>query len=122
MTEQEMALIASKVSNNASLWIALSGSIGVVVGALITMSGNLLIVWLKDKSQKKSDEIRQEILTHLLESKDYKWRNLTTLAAVVGCSEEDTKNHLILINARGSEKNDGKWGLISRNPLNIKDQ
>ena len=42
---------------------------------------------------------------------------LSTLAAVVGCPEELTKNHLIAICARGSEKNDGKWGLISRHPL-----
>ncbi len=53
----------------------------------------------------------------MLEEQAFEWRNLSTLAAVIGCNEETTKNHLISIDARGSEKNDGKWGLISRHPI-----
>jgi hypothetical protein len=53
----------------------------------------------------------------MLNDEAFQWRNLSTLAAVIGCDEEQTKNYLIAISARGSENNDGKWGLISRHPL-----
>lgn len=121
MTEIEIASLASKIALDSNYWIALIGALGVIVGALLTILGNLVIVWFKNKTQNKRDKIRQAILKQMLNHKDYSWRNLSILSAVIGCSEEETKNHLILIDARGSEKNDGKWGLIARNPMeNIK--
>ena len=53
----------------------------------------------------------------MLEDTAFSWRSISTLAAVIGCNEETTKHHLINIKARGSEKNDGMWGLISKHPL-----
>ena len=46
-----------------------------------------------------------------------KWRYLSTLSAVIGASDEETKRLLVKANARGSEKADGKWGLISNHPF-----
>lgn len=46
-----------------------------------------------------------------------KWHKLEILARVTGLSEQHAKEYLIEIGARGSEKEDGLWGLISRNPL-----
>ena len=59
----------------------------------------------------------QYLLKKMLISEKYEWRNLSTLFSVIGCDDENTKNHLTAIGARGSEKNDGKWGMISRHSL-----
>lgn len=117
MTEAEISQIASKVVNDTKFWIAFIGIIGALVGSLLTILRNLIVEWFKNKNERKIDKQRQDILKAMLEDTAYEWRTLETLAAVVGCDEEKTKNHLIAICARGSEKNDGKWGLISRHPL-----
>lgn len=46
-----------------------------------------------------------------------KWRNISTLSSVIGANEEETKRLLIKAKARGSEKSDGKWGLIKNHPF-----
>jgi hypothetical protein len=117
MTEQELSLIAAKIVNDTKFWVALVGVIGAIVGSLLTLAGNLALEWFRARKQKRIDDTRQKILKEMLEDQAFEWRNLSTLAAVVGCDEEQTKNLLIAIGARGSEKNDGKWGLISRHPL-----
>jgi hypothetical protein len=117
MTEQELSLLATKVVNDTKFWIGLVGVIGAVVGSVLTLTGNFAIEWFKGSKQRKIDGARQEILKEMLEDQAFQWRNLSTLAAVVGCNEEQTKDHLIAIGARGSEKNDGNWGLISRHSL-----
>ncbi len=118
MTEQEISQIASQVVNDTKFWIGLVGVIGALVGSLLTIFGNFALEWFKNRHQRKIDNSRQNILMQMLEDKEFEWRNLSTLSAVIGCDEETTKHHLIAINARGSEKNDGKWGLIFRHPLN----
>lgn len=117
MTEQEISQIASQVVSDSKFWIALIGVIGAIIGSLLTIVGNFALEWLKSRGKKKLDKSRQKILKDMLEDKSFEWRNLSTLAAVVGCDEETTKHHLIAIKARGSEENDGKWGLISKHPL-----
>ena len=117
MTEQEISQIATHVISDSKFWIALIGIIGAIVGSALTILGNFALEWYKTKKQRELEEIRKNILKTMLEDKEFKWRQLSTLAAVIGCSEEITKDYLIAIGARGSEKNDGKWGLISRHPL-----
>lgn len=117
MTEQEIAQIASKVVGDTKFWIGLVGVIGAIVGSALTIFGNFALEWFKNRNQKKLDQSRQKILKEMLKEKNFEWRNLSTLAAVIGCNEEATKNLLISINARGSENNDGQWGLISRHPI-----
>ncbi len=117
MTEQEISQIATKVVSDSKFWIGLIGVIGAIVGSVLTILGNFAIEWFKNRHQRAIDKSRQSILKEMLEDKAFDWRDLSTLAAVVGCNEETTKHHLIAIKARGSEKNDGKWGLISRHPL-----
>lgn len=117
MTEAEISQIASKVVSDTQFWIAFVGVVGAIVGSLLTIFGNIIVEFLKNKNERKIDKKRQEILKSMLEDAAFDWRTLETLAAVIGCDEEKTKNHLIAICARGSEKNDGKWGLISRHPL-----
>lgn len=117
MSEQEISQIASKVISDSKFWIGLIGVIGAIVGSLLTILGNFALEWFKSKSQRTLDKSRQDLLKEMLSDPSYEWRNLSTLSAVIGCDEETTKHHLISIGARGSEKNDGKWGLISKHPL-----
>lgn len=117
MTELEISQIATKVVSDSKFWIGLVGVIGAVIGSILTILGNFALEWFKNKSQKAVDKSRQDILREMLKDASFKWRNISTLAAVIGCDEESTKNHLIAIGARGSESNDGSWGLISRHPL-----
>ena len=117
MTEQEISMIATKVVSDSKFWIGLVGVFGAIIGSILTIFGNLALEWFKNRSQKKLDKSRQRILKKMLEDESYKWRNLSTLSAIIGCYEETTKNHLIAIGARGSENNNGKWGLISLHPL-----
>ena len=117
MTELEISQIAAKVVSDSKFWIGLIGVIGAIVGSILTILGNFALEWFKNRSQKNIDESRQKILKEMLGDTSFEWRSISTLAAVIGCDEESTKHHLIVIKARGSEKNDGKWGLISRHPL-----
>jgi hypothetical protein len=117
MTETEISLLAAKIVGDTKFWIALVGVIGAIAGSLLTLAGSFALEWFKRKPQRDIDCAREKVLVQMLNDKAFEWRNLSTLAAVIGCNEEQTKNHLIAIGARGSEKNDGKWGLISRHPL-----
>ncbi|MCX5880319.1 MAG: hypothetical protein NTU74_00400 [Deltaproteobacteria bacterium] len=117
MTEQEISQIASKVVSDSKFWIGLVGVIGAIIGSFLTIVGNFALEWFKNRHQRTIDRLRQDLLKEMLQVQGVEWRNLTTLAAVIGCNESTTKSHLIAIKARGSEKNDGKWGLISRHPL-----
>ena len=122
MTEQELSLIAAKVVNDTKFWIGLVGAIGAIVGSLLTLFGNIALEWCRGRKKRQSDDARQKILKNMLEDPEYQWRDISTLASVVGCNEEQTKDHLIAIAARGSENDNGKWGLISKHPLsNIRD-
>lgn len=117
MTDHEISQIAIKVANDTKFWTGLIGVIGAVVGSVLTIFGNFTVERFKERRQKKVDDAREKILKTMLEDHAFEWRKLSTLAAVVGCNEETAKNHLIAIGARGSEKNDGTWGLITRHPL-----
>jgi hypothetical protein len=98
--------------------VALIGMGGVVAGAIFTMLGNFALEWFRTRGSRKLAAEREKLLKNMLNHPIYSWRQIKTLAAVIGCDEEQTKEHLIAIGARGSEKDDGKWGLLSRHPLN----
>ncbi len=93
----------------------------VVLGTMIGTVGSIATTWLTAYLSRRSefpeyDKAANKLLKSLLEDGP-KWRNVTTLAAVVGMSEQDVKEYLIVLGARGSETNGNLWGLISRNPL-----
>ncbi|MCF7516666.1 hypothetical protein [Pseudoalteromonas sp. L21] len=117
MTDQEISQLALKIANDSKTWITLIGVFGAIVGSILTIFGNFALEWFKGRGQKKLLDSRQKILKEMLEDKAFEWRTINTLSSVIGCDEETTKHYLISIGARGSEKNDGKWGLISRHPL-----
>jgi hypothetical protein len=116
---QLAASIAQKVVMDTKFWVAIIGLVGALIGAFITILGNILLHWLKNSPQRKLDEQRISVLEKMLEDDRFpeKWRNLSTMAAVIGADESETKRLLIKAGARGSEKADGKWGLIKHHPF-----
>jgi hypothetical protein len=111
--------ISEKVVSDTQFWIALIGIIGGVIGAGLTLLGNIIFHWFTEKPQRKFEKQRIKILREMLDDDRFpeKWRNISTLSAVIGASEEETKRLLIKTKARGSEKADGKWGLINNHPF-----
>jgi len=109
---------------DTSFWIAVIALVGVVVGALITVGGNVLLHWLQDRQRRELDAARKKILTKMLNDPRFpeRWRKITTLTRVIGTDAEIAKRLLIELGARGSERDDGLWGLIEHHPLNKADQ
>jgi len=121
MNDPNLALeLSHRITSDISLWIAIIGLIGVLVGAMITVFGNILLHWLKYRPQRNLDKLRKDILKQMLKDERFenKWRKLSTLSRVVGADEETTKRLLIEIQSRASEKEDGLWGLIEYHPFN----
>lgn len=120
MDESQLASeIASKVVSDTKFWIAIIGLIGAIVGSLLTIIGNLALHWFKEKPNKELENKRVAMLKEMLDDDRFpeKWRNLSTLCAVIGASEEEAKRLLFIAGARGSEKADGKWGLVKNHPF-----
>jgi hypothetical protein len=64
----------------------------------------------------KRRQTRKKLLRRALGGK-YDWRKLSTLTRMIGQSEDETRELLIEIGARGSVKPDAAdemWGLVSR--------
>lgn len=92
-----------------------------VLGSAIGAFGSIATTWVAAHLSRRSefpeyDKAANKLLMSLLESGP-PWRNLATLAAVTGMSEQDVKEYLVVLGARGSETDSKLWGLISRNPL-----
>jgi len=102
---------------NDNTAIAIISVVGVIIGALISSTTNYIVEYNKNKKQNNLNKIKQDILIKMLQDKAFEWRKLSTLSKVIGSTEEETKNHLIVIGARGSEKESEMWGLILNHPL-----
>jgi hypothetical protein len=111
--------VAALVVRDTQFWIAVVGLIGVIVGALLTLAGNIVLHRMQNERQRALDETREKILKTMLEQKE--WRRLSTLSRVIGCEPEEARRLLIHLGARGSEtkREDGEelWGLIAKHPL-----
>lgn len=111
--------IATLVLRDTQFWIAVVGLVGALVGAAITVGGNLLLHWFQNRKSDALDSARSKLLREMLESKD--WRKLSTLSRVVGADADSTRRLLMQLGARGSEKprQDGEevWGLVTKHPL-----
>lgn len=95
--------------------IAVIGAVGVIVGFFITALSGLIRDWFLNKSQKKLDKQRKDILKTLLLQKN--WMKIETLSSVIGAGEEETKRLLIDIKARGSLNENDVWALMEKKPL-----
>jgi hypothetical protein len=100
-----------------TIFVAVIGLIGVVVGSVISVCGTLLLHHLREKSKAKSDEPRKQLLLDMLRDPRFDWRNLDTLSHVIGADEKTTTALLIQVGARASEDGKGLWGLLEKHPL-----
>ncbi|OLE51452.1 MAG: hypothetical protein AUG51_23455 [Acidobacteria bacterium 13_1_20CM_3_53_8] len=116
--------IALKVVADVNFYIAVIGLLGVIVGAVSTALGNLLIHWLKERSRAKAEKPRKELLLKMLNDERFpqRWRSFDTLKHVIGADDKTAKRLLIEIGARASEKKQDLWGLLKYHPLNETDQ
>jgi hypothetical protein len=97
--------------------IALIGLAGVVIGSVATVSGNIALHCLNERSASKREKPQRDLLLAMLRSHDYQWRRLDTLMHVIGTDEPTAKRLLLEVGARASEDGQPLWGLIERNPL-----
>ncbi len=116
--------IAAKVVADTSFWISVIGIIGGIVGAGIAAASNFLLHRHQDAPRRELDKGRKKLLEQMLLDSRFTnhWRKISTLSRVVGADEETTKRLLIELGARGSEKDDGFWGLLKYHPLDKLDE
>jgi hypothetical protein len=114
-----MKILLTVVNGDSSLVIAIVGVVGIIVGALFSVLGNVLLHYLQNKRKDTLDESRKDLLFKMLDNDRFpnKWRKLETLSRVIGADDETTKRLLIEIGARGSESEGNSWGLIKYHPL-----
>ena len=99
------------------------GIIGVAVGVAVSSTGQFLIDHFRHKretkAQRELDDRRKELLKDALKNPPpgKEWRELQTLSRIIGADYETTTRLLIEIGARGSEKENEVWALLSEKPL-----
>ena len=89
---------------------------GALVGAVATLGGIVIKDCMQAYRKAKAKKPKKKLLKSMLEG-GYEWRKLSTLANVTGLTEQEAKQLLVEIGARGSEDDPSLWGLVSRNPL-----
>lgn len=95
-----------------------AGTIGAVVGGLITLFGQWLFYLWQSRDARKRDKKRKDLLKNMLDNPGKEgWRKLETMAHVIGASDEETCRLLIELDARASETGSGGWALIKNKPL-----
>jgi len=111
--------IADKLVHEAGYFSAILGLVGVILGSLLTIVGNLVAYCLKQRAETKRNEPRRRLLRQMLEDNRFTehWRKLDTLMHVIGADEATTKRLLLEIGARGSEDGQDLWGLIKYHPF-----
>jgi hypothetical protein len=95
-----------------------AGLLGATIGAVATIAAVYIHHRLTRGPQEKIDSDRKNLLLPMLQNTDGDgWRKIETLARVIGADHDTTKRLLIELGARGSEKSNDVWGLISKHPL-----
>jgi len=92
------------------------GFLGVVTGVAATSAARAVEWWFK---QGRAAGKRKAALRRMLNT-DFNngWRRIETLSRVIGADVETTRNLLLEIDARCSEKEgQEKWALISKHPI-----
>lgn len=121
MSEQEFSQkIAEAVVKDVQFWAAVVGFIGVIVGAIVTAAGNILLLWYQNRRASKIDNVRKELLRDLLNNSNFQeGRSLETLSKVTGATHEECRRLLIEMKARGFTFADGRegWTYIKSRPI-----
>jgi hypothetical protein len=97
---------------NDGLW----GFLGVITGVAATSAAQVVGWWFKNG---RAERKRKAALRKMLNT-DFNggWRKIETLSRVIGADIETTRNLLLQIDARASEKEgQEKWALIAKHPI-----
>jgi hypothetical protein len=94
-------------------WIVLGSALG-TAGSILT---TWLHAWLNREKPDYFDRKAMKLLKNILEGDPKKWHKIQLLANVVGLSVHETKQLLLLIDARADHTNSEQWGLISAHPI-----
>jgi hypothetical protein len=60
------------------------------------------------------DRQAMKLLNAVLSESRHPWHNINTLANVIGLSQDDTRQLLLMMGAQGHESGSGAWALTSR--------
>lgn len=94
------------------------GIVGVLVGGAITFVVQKAQYARETKQARERDDGRRKLLRQMLDNAGPGgWRELETLARVIGATPDETARLLIEIGARGSESGNNVWGYVERHPL-----
>jgi hypothetical protein len=100
-------------------WVVLGAAIG-TIGSVVT---TLLNAWLSSKDKPDYfDRMAMKVLKAVLTDSEYPWHDIKSLASVVGLSQQDTRQLLLMIGARGHERGSEGWALISRVGTKVKQE
>jgi hypothetical protein len=91
-------------------WVVLGAAVG-TIGSILT---TWLNAWLTKGAPDYFDKKAMDLLRTILKDSDEPWHNIKNLTNAVGLTPEDTKQLLVLIDARGHYSGSGAWALISR--------
>lgn len=95
-----------------------AGIIGVVAGGVVTTLGHLIVHNRQTADARKRDEKRKAILTEMLENPGPEgWREMNTMANVIGANRDETARLLIDLDARASETGKDVWAFIKDKPI-----
>ncbi|MFW6753800.1 hypothetical protein ACKUG4_24295 [Pseudomonas glycinae] len=103
MTDQLITQdVALKIASDAQFWAALIALLGVLVGSIVSIIGNLLIYWYQNKRANSLDNLRKKLLKKMLDNSRFpEGRSLETLCRVTGAEPENCRRLLIELGARG---------------------
>jgi len=112
-----------EAQNVATYAIFLAGMGGAIAGSAVTFFGQLIVDKCRHAretaAQRALDKARKDLLRVALENPPAgnEWRALETLSRIVGADRETTTRLLIELGARGNEKENDVWALLSEKPL-----
>jgi len=91
------------------VWVVL----GAAVGAISAVITTILSARIKDRPDY-FDKKAMSLLTQIMSKSTAPWHDIKRLSAVIGLPNEETRQLLLLIGARGHESGSGAWALVSR--------
>jgi hypothetical protein len=85
-----------------------TGVVGAFLEGSLTITGQLVVLWLRNRKARTLDEARTKLLQHMLDGRD--WRKLPTFSRVIGADAEITRRLAIELGARsGREAQAARW-------------
>lgn len=89
-----------------------------IIGGAITLTAQYVMHLIQTGKTRKADDKRSAILASMLKNPgETGWRQLRTMAHVIGATEQETARLLIEMDCRASETGSGGWAYVKNKPL-----